>query len=557
MKQLFDENADSCLIYTEDGVEEARLENGRGEAGDIVVELAKDKDRTQVFVTAKESAVRYVRLRFHWLEPMDGNYLSGSWERTYGDVCFGPEMPHRVRPWYFFCASEEKLFACGVRVRPSAICSWQADRMGATLLMDVRCGGSGVLLSGRRLHAADIVSEGYPYADDEGLFLAQQAFCTRMCSDPILPPHPVYGANNWYYAYGFSSAEEILQDTDRLAELTRGLENRPYMVVDDCWEKNKRKDYCGGPWIPNEKFGDMELLAQKIREKGARPGIWFRPLWDRYTQLPEEARLSHTGMLDPTHPAVQEKLRGDVERIVRWGYELIKHDFSTFDICGRWGFEMNPMMTGDGWHFYDRSKTTAEAIGDLYRLIREISAPYGTLVLGCNTVGHLGAGLMHLNRIGDDTSGKLYDRSVIMGVNTLAYALPQHGTFFAVDADCLGIAGTIDWEDNRNWSELLAYSGTPVFFSMKPGTMTAEEKKELAGHLAICSRPQKTIVPLGLTKSCIPSRWKTKERELSFQWIPQKGLLPAFAVNPAWDMNLVKEFTENLWDGELPADMER
>ena len=81
-------------------------------------------------------------------------------------------------------------------------------------------------------------------------------------------------------------------------------------------------------------------------------------------------------------------------------------------------------------------------------------------VLGCNCMGHLGAGLMHLNRTGDDTSGVLWERTRQRGVNTLAFTLPQHGSFFAIDADCVGITGKIDWELNRRWLQLLSESGT-------------------------------------------------------------------------------------------------
>ena len=84
--------------------------------------------------------------------------------------------------------------------------------------------------------------------------------------------NPVYGSNNWYYAYGNSSEKEILQDTDYLLELTKGAENPPYMVIDDCWQEHHRLDeYNGGPWRNgNEKFPDMAGLAAKIKEKGSQ-----------------------------------------------------------------------------------------------------------------------------------------------------------------------------------------------------------------------------------------------------------------------------------------------
>ena len=56
---------------------------------------------------------------------------------------------------------------------------------------------------------------------------------------------------------------------------------------------------------------------------------------------------------------------------------------------------MNPFPTSDGWSFYDKSKTSAEIVVELYRAIYETAKEYHVMILGCNTIGHLGAGLMH------------------------------------------------------------------------------------------------------------------------------------------------------------------
>ncbi|MBR4850557.1 MAG: hypothetical protein IKU97_00675, partial [Tidjanibacter sp.] len=79
----------------------------------------------------------------------------------------------------------------------------------------------------------------------------------------------------------------------------------------------------------------MKKLADDIKVIGARPGIWLRPLHNRDTAMTEEMRILRDGerqYLDPTIPEVQSFIRADIERIRNWGYELIKHDFSTFDL---------------------------------------------------------------------------------------------------------------------------------------------------------------------------------------------------------------------------------
>ena len=76
------------------------------------------------------------------------------------------------------------------------------------------------------------------------------------------------------------------------------------------------------------------------------------------------------------------------------------------------------------------------------------------------------------------TSGISWERTRKMGINTLAFRLCQHRTFFDVDADCLGVTGKIPWAQNRQWAELLAQSGTPFLASIKPGIFSASVVSE-------------------------------------------------------------------------------
>ena len=115
-------------------------------------------------------------------------------------------------------------------------------------------------------------------------------------------------------------------------------------------------------------------------------------------------------VLDPTIPEVRERIRNDVAGLAAWGYQLVKHDFSTYDLFGRWGYRMDAALTDDGWAFNDRSRTTAEVVRDVYQAIRDGAGEH-TIVIGCNTIGHLGAGLFELQRTGDDTSGKEWNRT--------------------------------------------------------------------------------------------------------------------------------------------------
>ena len=183
-----------------------------------------------------------------------------------------------------------------------------------------------------------------------------------------------------------------------------------------------------------------------------------------------------------------------MRQVVKWGYELVKHDFSTYDLLGKWGFEMVAEPTVAGWSLHDRSRTNAEVMLDLYEAIRR-EAGEQTLLLGCNTVGHLGAGIFELQRTGDDTSGEHWERTRKMGVNTLAFRLAQNGTFFVQDADCVGITKAIPWDLNRQWLDVLARSGTALFISPSPDATGAEQRKALRRRLALRPQVERRLFP--------------------------------------------------------------
>lgn len=520
---------DFIELTTETKTVTAKWENDDYNLDDINVKLNQDNEHLAIFLTAQTSKVKWIKLRWNNLN-WDKNvrFLGDAWERGYGDMEWKGMNPNRFMPWYFCAKSEAKSICYGLKVRPSAMCFWQVDSLGMTLFLDVRCGGSGVNLKGRVIKLADVIA---CEMRDCTSFEAMQEFCGQMCEDPILPKYPVYGSNNWYYAYGKSSESEILADCDYILNLTKDIENKPYMVIDDCWQEHHRlNEYNGGPWTKgNEKFPDMKALADKLVQKGVRPGIWVRLLLNEDENIKNEWRLSHNNCIDPTNPEALNYIKEDIKRICNWGYTLIKHDFSTFDLFGKWGFQMSPLVTDDGWHFYDDSLTSAEVVKLLYKAILDASVEASngeTLILGCNTIGHLGAGYMHINRTGDDTSGVDWERTRFMGVNTLAFRLPQHGKFYEIDADCVGIDGGISWSMNKQWADVLAQSGTPLFISVRPNILDETEKQELHEILKVASKQEHHVIPVDWEETTCPEHWQDKDHDIDckYQWFEETGL---------------------------------
>jgi alpha-galactosidase len=123
---------------------------------------------------------------------------------------------------------------------------------------------------------------------------------------------------------------------------------RPFGVVDDGWTPDGVADgrpASGGPWTFSRasSFPDMADVAAAITAEGVRPGIWMRSLLYREPPTKGPIQPWEGGYaLDPSHPATLELVARDVHQIRDWGFELIKHDFSTFEILRRWGFQMGP-----------------------------------------------------------------------------------------------------------------------------------------------------------------------------------------------------------------------
>jgi alpha-galactosidase len=415
---------------------------GRWTNNGVVVTTTERPKVLQIELSAPAMAV--TRLRLRWRGDLsDARLIFGdAWERGYGDLEWRGWVPDRVMPWYAATHDGTLTHAYGVRTGARAFCSWQLDPQGITLSADVRSGGAGVQLGERVLDVCDVVCRaGRP---GESAFAAIHTFCREMCANPRLPPQPVYGSNDWYWVYGKNSAATVLADAQHIVELSPAGENRPFAVIDDGWQPVRGKDRAGaGSWDRgNEKFPDMPGLAAEIRRTGARPGVWIRPL-QATGDAPDSWRLPRDrAFLDPSVPDVRQKVADDVTRLRQWGFELVKHDYTTFDIFGRWGFQMGAALTRDGWTFASGpGRTTAEVIDELYRTIR--TAAGGSLVIGCNTVSHLSAGHFEICRVGDDTSGSDWSRTRKMGVNTLAFRGPQHGAFYVADADCVGVTKAV------------------------------------------------------------------------------------------------------------------
>lgn len=519
---------DAVRIITDDTSAVCEKNGSAFTLGDVRVSFSVG-ETLDITVNADTTPVKFIGIRFNGSFDKGTRFLGDSLERGYAEYAFRGFESERQMYWYFLAASENKCAGYGVKTGEScnSLVSWTTDIGGIMLWLDVRNGGMGVIRNSVPFEACRVVNVEKNVGMDKAFDFLHD-FCLEMCDNAIFPDRPVYGSNNWYYAYGDSSAKQIIRDTELLAECTKGLENRPFMVIDDCWQQLARTKgsaqgrpiFCG-----NEMFPDMKGLADEIKAHDIHPGIWFRPLKTAERFIDRNLlNLRDDTFLDPSLPEVLDLIAEDTERLTgTWGYELIKYDFVTRDTLGAYGFNPYDIAFMKPWHFHDRSKTSAMVTKDLYRTIYEHSN--GAVIIGCNVIGHLATGYIHLHRSGDDTSGRSLDRSVAFGINTLAFRMVQHKAFFDIDADCVCITDMLPWENNKDLLEIYSLSGTPLFVSVDPDIANDRIKAALTKAYSYSSKQLNKLVPIDWIENNLPAEYLIDGEPRRYNWVPDTGKL--------------------------------
>lgn len=473
--------------------------------------------RLPVVIESTRQDLANLHLRWTWQIGTDPLVLGDAWERAYADLGWRGLVPERVLPWYFLLRHGGRLTGFGVETQPNSFCFWQCDAHGVSLWLDLGSGGEPAQLAGRRLTACRITMAERPLAAPMTPLV--HAFCRRLCPAPRLPHSPIIGSNDWNYAYGKNNADGILRDARLMAELApTGC--RPFVVIDDGWQDRTR-------------FPDLAGLADRLRGAGTRPGIWIRPLRAERgvdgALLPPARFGDNQDVVRAYDPSTSSGLAAAVRSIAvarAQGYQFIKHDFSSYDLLGQWGRDMVARPARPGWRFGDPSRTTAEIVLGFYRALR-VAAGDDCLVLGCNTFGHLAAGLFEMQRIGDDTSGKDWERTRRYGVNALAFRVAQHRAFFHADPDIVAVTRDVPWALTKQWLDVVARSGTSLFVAPQPDAITPDVKSALRAAIATAVRGG-TGCPIDEANTTTPERWTFSDGidDVSYRWCEPRGADP-------------------------------
>lgn len=478
----------------------------------------------KITVYPGKEPVKFLKLRWHGDYSRVEAVLGDEWGRisaTHAPVEWRSIMPFRPLPWFCLARQGEHLTCYGVKTGCDCFAFFQMDAHGVTLFLNLMSGSRGTSLK-EPLEACVVTeteTQGW-----ETIYETTRRFMGMLCDRPVLPKGSIFGVNNWYWAYGDISRQSVLQETDYLMEMTDGVRQRPCMIIDDGWQLNRTSrphPYIGGPFAYcNARFGNMEEVACRIREKGARPGIWFRPLLT-LGDIPREAHLrayANGMVMDPSHPYTLERVQEDTARLRTWGYEIIKHDFSTNDALAADPFAAAAHMTtlaDDGKAFWDNTKTTATILKNLYKAI-QAGAGDGD-VIGCSVIGHLSAGIHSIQRVGNDTSGRSFEWTVRNGVHSFM-RLPMNDRFFRMDPDCAAFTQSVDPQMNMQFLELCAMTGVTTLASVKPGLLTEGQLRQINRIYRMADQSLQPYGILDYARTAIPEEFSNGQDVRCFDW---------------------------------------
>ena len=210
------------------------------------------------------------------------------------------------------------------------------------------------------------------------------------------------GWNSWSGSgssggYGTDIDEElILTNLDIMATELRdwGME---WFQIDDGYEPH----YGDWEWREDRFPHGPAWLAEQIRERGLRPGLWMAPFspspdsqlaadhpdWIAdWTPIGSAMGGSGNLILDLTHPEVQDYLH-ELFRAFRhdWGFEWFKMDFAYLALMGT-GFHDTSMTREEAWR--QALGIIREELGEetFYMLVGTIGINYGLVDAGRTTL---------------------------------------------------------------------------------------------------------------------------------------------------------------------------
>lgn len=200
----------------------------------------------------------------------------------------------------------------------------------------------------------------------------------------VFPSAPVIWGS-WTAYYYEARESDIVSNTDWLSENLKPY-GFQYVQLDDGYDRGKDGEHY---WIENWNKTlfphGPEWLAQYIKSKSLKPGLWLvpnsyagaysnHPEWYLHDKSGKPVLDYRTPALDYTNPAVQEWLKKLFSTLKGWGFEYFKFDGE---------FSLPAYVPDlDTSRLYDRSVNPLTVYRERLKLIRSVIGP-DTFVEGC------------------------------------------------------------------------------------------------------------------------------------------------------------------------------
>lgn len=309
-------------------------------------------------------------------------------------------------------------------------------------------------------------------------------------------PRPPAGWCSWYY-YGKNITEEdVIENTNWLAKYLKpyGLE---YIQLDD--------GYQGETWLDwNDKFPrGGKWLAEYIRSKGLKPGIWLLPqaIGKTDTKLLKEKShwfirtpdgevfrgFARYPYVDPTNPEVIEQwIKKTMKTLANeWGFEYFKLDGQG---------EMHQWYALCRESLYDKSLTPDEVYRKFLKIIRDVIGPKRIILICATQWRAMGYG--DTCRTGTDVQPHKLKEGVACFLNALRATFSNywmHTIAWYCDPDVIMVRTELPYDAAKVWVSLLGLSGQVLMVSDKM-TELPKERVELLKRIL----PPLPIKPMDL-----------------------------------------------------------
>jgi len=315
---------------------------------------------------------------------------------------------------------------------------------------------------------------------------------------------PLAGWTDWYMTWGRSDEATVLRQVDWIAENLRdyGVE---VIQIDDGWQSAYRERPAGPvglrntDWFhPNERFaGGMDRLAERIRAKGFKAGIWLVPYATNDAALLREhpdwflrdadgKPIPAAGgwarqfgyMLDFSNRRVRRKYLVPLFKMLsrRWGYDYFKLDATGWALLAvkdkKFGPEGRP-----GVEVLRRGlETIRDVVGDKF-------------VLACHAPCREVVGLVDGARVAGDMSPGWKGGPLHLLRETME-SFYTHRICWLNDPDCLVIGPPLTLEQARLFASMFGLTGQHLILSGALDRLDGDRVEILRRVLPVCpTRP--------------------------------------------------------------------